>query len=235
MLDVKSHPIYGWIIKNTLMLSIMSILFKLASSLGRRDAEPNHKLAQQIIDRNDKLAVVELIEYTANKNENIQADCVEVLCEIAKRKPELIIEFDNFFIQLLSKKNHRLVLGGLEVLDYITLLSPHGIYQNLSKIMEVADSGLLISKEHGISILLQLTSVEEYAPKVFSIFFNQFENCAINLFVKYAEKAITVIGDIYKPDFVKIMKSRLSKIENQSKRNRIERVIQLCELSESVK
>jgi hypothetical protein len=210
----------------------MSILYKLASSLGRRDVEPNQKLALQIIERNDKLAIVELIENTANRNENIQADCIEVLCEIGKYKPIMIMEFDNFFIQLLSKKNQNLVLGGLEALDYITVLKPDAIYVNLRKIMEVADSGLIISKEHGLSILLQLASVDVYAKEAFSIFLNVFENCALNLYVKYAEKAVLVIKNEFKPILATTLKLRLSKInKNDSKKNRLENVIHSCELT----
>jgi hypothetical protein len=209
----------------------MSILYKLASSLGRRDAEPNQKLAQQIIIRMDTLSIIELIENTANKIENTQADCIEVLSEIAKYKPELVVEYDTFFIQLLSSKNRNLVLGTLSVLDYITHLSPHIINKNLAEIMEVADNGVLISKEHGISILLQLISTEKYAQKAFSLFLVQIRTCAVNLVVKYAEKAAGLIGDTYKAEFVKVLNLRMGEVENDIKRDKIMKVIRVCEIA----
>ncbi len=209
----------------------MSILYKLASSLGRRDAEPNQKLAQQIIIRMDTLSVVELIENTANKIENTQADCIDVLSEIAKYKPELLVEYDAFFIQLLNNRNRNLMLGSLAILDYITRLKPHSIYKNLPKILEVADSGLLVSKEHGISILLQLISDEKYAKEAFGLFLDQFRTCAINLVVKYAEKAAGLIGDTYKAEFVKVLHQRMREVENEIKRDKIMKVIRVCEIA----
>ena len=209
----------------------MSILYKLASSLGRRDSEPNHKLALHIILCMDTLSIEELIESTANKIENIQADSIQVLSEIAKYKPELIVKYDGFFIQLLFNKNHNLVLGALSVLDYTSSLRPQLIYKNLAKIMEVADSGLLISKEHGISILLQLISIEEYEQEASLLFLTQFRICAVNLVVKYAEKAAELIGDTYKTEFFKVLQLRMGEIDNNIKRDKIMKVIRAYELS----
>jgi hypothetical protein len=208
----------------------MTILYKLASSLGRRDAEPNHKLAQQIIIRMDALSVAELIDNTASKIENIQADCVEVLSEIAKYKPELIIEYDSFFIHLLGNRNRNLVLGSLAVLDYVTKWKPDSIYNNLPKILEVADSGLLISKEHGFSVLLQLILIEKYSYEVSRLILVQFKTCAIVLVIRYAEKVQELILDAYKADFVKVLELRMSEIDNNIKRDKIQKVILSCAL-----
>ena len=38
----------------------MTVIDKLASTLNRRDEVPNHELAKQITDKNDKKAVKEL-------------------------------------------------------------------------------------------------------------------------------------------------------------------------------
>lgn len=208
----------------------MTILYKLASSLGRRDAEPNQKLAQQIIIRMDALSVVELIENTSNKIENIQADCIEVLSEIARSKPELIVKYDSFFIKLLNSRNGSLVLSSLAILDYITKWKPDSIYNNLPKILEVADSGLLVSKEHGISVLLQLVFVEKYTFEVSRLLLVQLKTCAIILVVRYAEKVQELIIDTYKVEFVEVLKLRLGEIDNNVKREKIQKVILSCEL-----
>lgn len=57
----------------------MSVLHKLASTLGRRDEVPNQKLAREILRAKDKGAVKELVENLANKDKRIQSDSVTVL------------------------------------------------------------------------------------------------------------------------------------------------------------
>lgn len=54
------------------------ILQKLASSLGlgRRDEIPNQELAKEIITTPNEKAAKELVENLANKNKDIQSDCI---------------------------------------------------------------------------------------------------------------------------------------------------------------
>lgn len=66
----------------------MSILPKLASSLGRRDEVPNQELAKQLVKSKDKKAIVELVENLSKKDKNIQSDCIKVLYEIGEQQPE---------------------------------------------------------------------------------------------------------------------------------------------------
>ena len=49
----------------------MSVLPKLASSLGRRDEVPNQELAAAIAKAKNKTAIAELVENLANKNKAI--------------------------------------------------------------------------------------------------------------------------------------------------------------------
>ncbi|WP_088013535.1 hypothetical protein [Gottfriedia acidiceleris] len=66
----------------------MTVIDKLASSLDRKDEEPNIELAIQTVDHKDGNAVKELIENLSNKN--IQNDSIKVLYEIGDRSPSLI-------------------------------------------------------------------------------------------------------------------------------------------------
>lgn len=63
----------------------MSIIDQLASSLGRRDEVPNQELAEKIAAAKDKKAVKDLVDNLANKNKDIQSDCIKVLYEIGER------------------------------------------------------------------------------------------------------------------------------------------------------
>src|SRR5690242_16668150 len=106
----------------------MSVINKLASSLGRRDEVPNQELAAEIAGSNDKKAVKELVDNLNNKSKDIQSDCIKVLYEIGSLKPELIATFVNNFIDLLGNKNNRLQWGAMTALNIITNEKPDAVY-----------------------------------------------------------------------------------------------------------
>lgn len=89
----------------------MTVIQKLATSLGRRDEAPNQLLAQQIVSEGDKNAVKELVAHLSHKSKAIQGDCIKVIDEIGMLRPELIAEYVDEFIALLSSKNNRLRWG----------------------------------------------------------------------------------------------------------------------------
>jgi hypothetical protein len=60
----------------------MSVLNRLAHSLGRRDEVPNQDLARDLVAKKDKRGIREIAENLWGKDKNIQADCIKVLYEI---------------------------------------------------------------------------------------------------------------------------------------------------------
>lgn len=203
----------------------MSILPKLASSLGRRDEVPNQELAKQLVKSKDKKAIVELVENLSKKDKNIQSDCIKVLYEIGEQQPELIAEYAQEFITLLDNKNNRLVWGAMTALDCIASVNPNGIYKQLAKILDVADKGSVITKDHGISILIKLVKEKTYTDNALTLLLDQLRTCANSQLPMYAENAIPVIIEKYKKDFIKVLTSRIPDIEKETKQKRVEKVI----------
>jgi hypothetical protein len=203
----------------------MSVLEKLASSVGRRDTEPNKDFAQQIITKNDKVAIKELVANLNNKNKNLQSDCIKVLYEVGEHKPELIADYDKEFLELLTNKNNRLVWGAMTALDCIASINPKGIYKNLAMILKISDTGSVITKDHAIGILTKVASVKDYNDTALSLLLDQFKIAATNQLPMYAENALPAITDKYKKDFIKVLSSRLDDIDKDTKRNRVEKVI----------
>ncbi len=201
----------------------MSVIQKLASSLGRRDEVPNQQLAEQIASKNDMKAVQELVENLSNKDKNIQSDCIKVLYEIGERKPALISSYAKEFIALLDNKNNRLVWGAMTALDAITLEDPKTMYNDLTKIIDVADRGSVITKDHAVRILIKLAGIKQYADKAFALLIEQLKKCPTNQLPMYAENALPIINDKNKTLFVNILSSRLDKVEKESKR--VEKVV----------
>jgi HEAT repeat protein len=203
----------------------MSVLGKLATSLNRRDEVPNQKLALQIVEKGDKKAVKELVENLTNADKNIQGDCIKVLYEVGERKPKLIVEHGEKFVELLASKNNRLVWGTMTALDTIALENPRLVHSALPRIVDVGNRGSVITRDHAVSILVKLTSTRKYGDAPFDLLLQQLRDCPTNQLPMYAEMAMNVIDAKDKAAFIETLSSRLDDIEKVSKRRRVEKVI----------
>ncbi|WP_239615155.1 hypothetical protein [Cohnella mopanensis] len=203
----------------------MTIIGRLATSLHRKDEEPNVELARAIVDEGDTEAIIELLGNLNHKNKNIQSDCIKVLYEIGMMEPSLISEHYRLFVALLGSKNNRLVWGAMTALDAIASVQPDEIHSELSPILEAADKGSVITKDHGVSILIKLYRSERYADQVFPLLISLLKSCPTNQLPMYAENAMPAIRNEHKDDLSETLLSRLIEIEKDSKRKRVEKVI----------
>jgi hypothetical protein len=203
----------------------MSVISLLASSLNRRDEEPNVELARQIVKDRDKKAVRELVINLENKDKNILADCIKVLYEVGEKEPALISGYSKEFISLLDSKNNRLQWGAMTAIDAVALETPEIVYPALPKIIAIADKGSVITTDHCVSILIKLCSTEKYAKDAFALFLEQLKKSPTNQLPMYAEMAIPIITAQNKSDFTNVLTLRLPEIEKESKRARVEKVI----------
>lgn len=204
----------------------MSIIDQLAFSLGRRDEIPNQELAARISKAGDIKAVAELVEHLDHKKKDIRHDCIKVLYEIAYLTPALIAPYADKFVKLLDDKNNRMVWGAMTALDEIAAVNPSGIYQHLGKILKVADAGSVITKDHAVAILTKLAKEKVYAEEALTLLLDHFKTSLTNQLPKYAEDALPVIPAGRKKDFIQVLQSRLDDIDKDSKRKRVEKVIQ---------
>jgi hypothetical protein len=203
----------------------MSIIGKLAVSLGRRDEVPNQELAKVVAAKEDKAAVSELVENLSHKNKDIQNDCIKVLYEIGAVKPKLIAPYLKNFLALLSSKNNRLQWGAMTALDCIAREKPAEIFAALGKIIDAADRGSVITRDHCVNILISLTAEKKYRDKTFPLLIEQLMTCPTNQFPMYAENAAPAIDAELKDRFIKTLSGRLDDIEKESGRKRVEKVI----------
>lgn len=203
----------------------MSIIDKLAHSLGRRDEVPNQELASAIVLANDSKAVEELIENLHHKNKDIQSDCIKVIYEIGTLKPELIADFSSELIVLLNHKNNRLQWGAMMALDTIVAIKPKVIYEALPTIIAVADKGSVITNDHCVGIMIKLCAIKEYSEDVFSLLNERLLKSPDNQLPMYAENALPIINNKNNVVFINTLTSRINGIEKESKRSRVEKVI----------
>lgn len=203
----------------------MAIIDQLASSLNRRDEEPNIDLAKKIAAKNDVKAAEELIQLLNDKNKNVQSDAIKVLDELTRLKPDLAAKHTGIFLQLLTGKNNRLQWGAMAVLDNICMAAPAKIYTSLPAIMDAAEKGSVITRDHAVNILIQLCSNPKWNEDAFILLKEQLKNCPTNQLPMYAENSLPVLTAKQQPEFKRILSARLDEFEKESKRKRVEKVI----------
>ena len=203
----------------------MNILENLASTLGRKDEVPNQELAKRIIKNSDQQAVQELCAQLKNKNKNIQHDCIKVLYEVGRQKPELIAPFLNSFVELLTSKNNRLQWGAMTAIGCISESHPKEVYAHLPAIIQAADIGSVITRDHAVNVLINLHTIPKFQNPAFELLLEQLLKCPTNQLPMYAERAKPIVNELNKSDFVRVLSSRLNEIDKESKKKRVEKVI----------
>jgi hypothetical protein len=207
----------------------MSILDKLATALGRRDEVPNVEVAKDIAAKNNKAAIKELVENLENKSKDIQNDCIKVLYETAYIKPSLIAPYAKQFTGLLDSKNNRMQWGAMMALSSIVNEDPAQLYKALPKILEVADKGSVITKDHCYKILCGLCKQKNYSGKVFPLMIEQLLKSPTNQLPKYAEDTLPLVNEKNKAVLLKTLRSRVKEMDSETKKKRLEKVIKKLE------
>ncbi len=203
----------------------MSALDQLASSLGRRDEVPNVEFAERIVAGKDAKSIKELVEALQHKNKNVQSDSIKVLYEIGEREPSLISVYAKQIGLLLADKNNRLVWGALTALDTITGSKPADIYKMLPSILDAAEKGSVIAKDHALNILVKLSADKKYTSDTLPLLFSMLKEAANNQFSMYAENSLVVVSPDHKLEYVSILNSRIKTLEKDSQKKRIEKIL----------
>jgi hypothetical protein len=203
----------------------MSIIPKLATSLNRRDEVPNQELAAEIVASEDKSAVAELVANLANKNKGIRYDCIKTLYEVGYQKPHLIADHLGDFVGLLDSRDNRLQWGAMTALGCIVKEKPAEIFAVLGKIIDAADKGSVITRDHCVRGLISLSALEKYTDKTFPLVLEQIMKSPVNQLPMYAEIALPVVNTGNKDRFIKALAGRLDDIERESGRKRVEKVM----------
>ncbi|MEO8648688.1 MAG: hypothetical protein ABI539_05940 [Acidobacteriota bacterium] len=193
--------------------------------MNRRDEVPNQELAAVVIGDSDKDAVAELVENLYNKNKGIRFDCIKVLYEVGYVNPKLIESHIQVFLDLLESKDNRLQWGAMTAIRCLVSEKPAGIFLALPKIIDAANKGSVISRDHCVNILIGLSAMPSYAHQTFPLLLEQMLRCPTNQLPMYAEKALPVVNSENREHFMKVLNSRLSEIEKESGRKRIEEVL----------
>lgn len=203
----------------------MPVIAQLATSMNRRDEEPNIALAKKITAKADHAAVKELISYLWHKDKNIRHDSIKVLYEAAAIHPAMIAPYYNDFIRLIETGNNRMLWGAMTALDYVAQEIPGELFKVLPKIEAGAEKDSVIARDHAVGIFAKLASSEKYAKKVLPVLIRQLLTCPLNQLPMYAEITLKHIQQREKPLIREALLKRLPEVIKDSQRKRLVKVI----------
>jgi len=188
----------------------MTVLDKLATSLGRRDEVPNQDLAEAIVRTGDKQAVAELIEHLGDKNKNIHSDCIKVLYEIGYLEPTLIADWVGDFIKLLGSKNNRLVWGSMIALSTVAETKAAELFEYRGVIQEAMERGSVITMDNGIKTLALIAACNGPRRKTsFPYLVRHLETCRSKEIPQHAEKTLVAVSADNCSNFIRVLEKRI--------------------------
>ena len=188
----------------------MSVLNRLAHSLGRRDEVPNQELARDLAAKKDKKGIREIAENLWNKDKNIQADCIKVLYEIGVIEPKLIADYAEDFVKCLKSKNNRLVWGGMTALAEVAKANPDAVFKHLDEIKKAKETGSVITIDNAISTLAYTaTGNDKYNRAIFPYLLKHLSSCRPKEVPQHSEKTLPAVNKSNKADFIKVLEKRM--------------------------
>jgi hypothetical protein len=189
---------------------MMSILNRLASSLGRRDEVPNQELARDLAAKKDRAGIREIAENLWNKDKNIQADCIKVLYEIGYLEPKLIADYTEDFVRCLKSKNNRLVWGGMTALAEVAKANPDAVFKHSDEIQKAKETGSVITVDHAISALAWTAAAnEKYNKSIFPYLLKHLVGCRPKEVPQHSEKILPAVNSSNQADFIKVLEKRM--------------------------
>ena len=181
----------------------MSILNRLAHSLGRRDEVPNQELGRDLAVQKNKAGIKEMVENLMNKDKNIQADCIKVLYEVGVIESDLIADYAENFVKLLKSKNNRLAWGGMTALAEVAKANPEAI-------KKAKETGSVITVDNAISTLAYTATANEiYNEAIFPYLLDHLSNCRPKEVPQHSEKTLPAVNASNKADSIKVLEKRM--------------------------
>lgn len=203
----------------------MSVISRLASSLGRRDEVPNQELARDLAARKDKAGIREIAENLWSRDKNIQADCIKVLYEVGYIEPKLIGDYAEDFVKLLRSKNNRLVWGGMIALAQVAKSNPDEVFQYLEEIKRAKETGSVITVDNAIAALAWTASGnEQYNKAIIPYLLKHLSSCRPKEVPQHSEKTLPAVHSTNKADFIKVLEKRSEDL-SASELARVKKVI----------
>lgn len=200
----------------------MNLRERLSSSQGINNENPNKELAAEIVKSVDAEAVKQLISLLQDHQIDVVADTLKVLERIGLELPTLVCPAVRLVIELLEHQTNKIQWRAMCVLSSVAHECPKYLESNLPKILTIMDSGSVITRDHGVKILLALY------PKTATtsdLLLDQVQRAPDNQLGQYAEKWAAIIKSSDVPELIRVLENRSKDLHHPSHQKRLNRVL----------
>jgi len=207
----------------------MSVINRLATSLGRRDDVANQELAKELAKTKAADDIRELVANLHNRNPRIQSDCIKVLYEIGYVAPELIAEYVQEFLGLLKSKNNRMIWGGMSALATIAEIKADILYEHREEIKAAIEQGSVITVDRGIKALSIVAGQRAaYREELLPYLLGHLKTCRPKDVPQRAEAILKAVDGESKEQLIQVIQTRMANMR-PSQEKRLKKVIAAAE------
>jgi hypothetical protein len=191
----------------------MSVLEKIASSLGRNDELPNQELARELVAGNDTEGVREIAENLWNNKTAVRSDCIKVIYEIGALKPELIAEYYPNFLRLLISRENRMVWGAMYALAAVAHLKADELYRSVPAIKKAMEQGSVITVDNGVKALAAIAAYNaDYQKEIAPYLLEHLRKCRTKEVPQHAESTLIAISCEFVAPYRQILLERMEEM-----------------------
>lgn len=207
----------------------MSVMLKLASSLGTNSEVPNQEVAKQLAGTCDAEAIAEIAAGLGSYDMAVQSDCIKVLYEIGYLKPALISVYAESFLNLLQSRNNRIVWGAMIALSTIAGLAYEEISKRKNLVYMAMENGSVITMDNGIRVLaLVAANNHDNNTEIVEYLLRHLKTCRPKEVPQHAESSLPAINAGNKGAFLAILKSR-EEVMSPAQMKRMKKIYKIVE------
>ena len=206
--------------------SNMSLAERLATSLGEKSQLPNKALGQEIIRSKNKAAFEEIRTLISKDQKlDILGDALKVVEVMGELDSEFTKEAINEILPLLDHKTNKIQWRAMSALSTIAKHHTVVLFEKISEIEEIMNAGSVITKDHGVKIMLCLYEQPDYREKIGVLLNDQVLEAPDNQLGQYAEKWSKIIDLRDLDALIRALETRQPDLQNPSHQKRIAKIL----------
>ncbi len=196
------------------MVSILSVLEKIAYYQNRRDEVPNKELAKELAETKNITGIDEIAKNLWNKNKSVSSDCLKVLYEIGYIDPDLISEYVDEFLKLLKSKINRMVWGAMIALATIAEIKSAEIWASINDVTNAVENGTLITVVWGIKTLARVASTNKnYNEFIFPFLIDNLKKTIPRDLLLHTESVLPAVNSENKKEVLAVLDYRKNELK----------------------
>jgi len=196
----------------------MGITAELASSIGRRDEQPNFWVAEDLADDPNPAAVTELVETLTTAAPPLASDAATALYRLAELDADQVAPHSAAIAALLDGRNNRLVWGAATILHCVGASRPDAVAPHVDALIRAVSAGTVITQDHGVGALAATR-----VPRALDFAFEHLRTCGWHYVPLRAERVAPFVGDRW-AEFCDAVESRIPE-QNVHGARRIRRLV----------